>query len=1720
MPQVLSVLGLAIQVSALTASPNSVSATGSGTASKIYSTCYKLLEISSRQPALLNLSVSVLAAVHEILSTTLQQRDFFGKNERIKQILHLLLISVLEVMNETLACIQESASDGLPGMDAFQWSIGKTQDLRDQLIDEVWACRLPSDSLSSQHPLGKISRMHDWLRPSDPTVRAIYETLWTAKALRVEFTCEWFSKPLLEFVRSSDTVFWIEGPPGYGKGTLYNWIVDSLQNQVGGKDYIVLNHSVNPFLLSELNMPSLLKALLQKAFEQHAGLTCLHDTLAKAFDKAAESDSLSDVTEALWTVLDTALKESNRPSIVIIDSLNELDGSSAAAGKFIQRLYRSLSERPKNKMLLISQPFDQPLGIDPRRFILQRSHLNEDIRRVVEGAIALEFRDGRSELVDWIISRANGNLLWGILVVQISKLEYGSSIPTPVRTLPTSLDAAVSKLISKINFDDPMVRLLLFSSLVAARPLRVDEAQSLLNLDITSRAFTRQETELTKVVDQGCGLIMVVDSGIIRFRHSLFRQYLQEIAETKWKQSLEDIHVSMTTRLLLYLRLVVTTRSELTLKPIASSILEELLHSHQLMTYALRYWTWHYGRSGLADDTRPLGTDGILGPVFPDSTFVAALEATYWSNGNLYETVQHLKIAAQARQQVLGNCPALLQTTSALGMRYKSAKNSLEAAINFALAFRFAQELLPDLHEFTTKCVIECLDSVQSLPVGTGPDLPVTLPDLLQYLIAKYNKQLGPGNDQALECSRSLARHYADTDQFGLSTRVYRDIYRLTADRFGRSSFQAKAAAADVAAFVQRSGNSRDQSQDDDSVYEKAIHTFDVTDGRYVKAAIKRAEMYRSQNDSLNAELEYLNLMHGIHECCHLESDRKQEEVTQVGLIYAGYLTEQDQINEAQSILLGLWTRFEDQQVADSAGIDLLKDVALGLKQVGLPAVALKVLNRIAELSDPSASYHDDLQIDEEAFTNTALELVHHVQSGSVLPKSTEDALMQTVESAKSQESSTTNTLLIRVSRTLIDSFVLEKRWQDVVYVASSALDVLWPAVLNNSGEQPLPGDFDLDLGNIAIDLAQAHSMLDADSAASDIYWFVLSSVKVSDLKHSPFFASVAQAALDVSKKTGHPTNMINATRELVNYYQATLGEHDPLTIDSSYTLAALCMEHGEINTAKRQYEKIAATLQTPDYHDRQAIPALQALLVIFRSKKAWDQAANVYNSLWRTFLVKGKEYRIRDSTAKTLYQEYSRLLESQICAEPGSIHQIREEYRDGCVSSFGEHSPITLEATLCLAKSWEQKDSNSPEAIRLYESIIDGQRDRIQSMEHDNAEIQDQVEAILRRYYRTHLDDDLDQATIRRAIMLQTKQYLKDESSADPWAPNRLSTLALLVSFLTKEGSLQSRNHATEKLRQGIDSVLLSECEGKALVDAATTLASVYIEGRFIEQGLDPIQALREKFIFHETGLPDSDGLEDLKSSDRPKLAFLTAFETRVGGSMEAFAEVHSRALLEMALWDSFQALKDSSSPCEQILSRGASLYELLKSHYPSYQGEILQQQLFSIFMGTYGPAFRSGAQTPKKFCEVLLGALSKERNEVDLLHLSCVALKEEAQRLADQEEYPQLLEVSVPGFDFVRHLGAYGSNTEFENGLQLGLILAGADHGLPSDQAVRQQMIELGKLVLREILQLCRTKDLDLERVSIEELSKVADVLGRQQNYHDLEVESRPFRILLFTG
>ena len=1282
-------LGIATQTSAFTPDDKISSSIRSDTASRIYAICYKLLRASSLGPGFLEFCIPILSAVRRLTSILLRQRDLFGANERTKQILDQFLVAISTILNETLAHSRGFISDRLPDLAPFRRSLMMIQGRKDRLIDELWTSQLPFNILSSQNSIAQVGAVRDWLMPNDEVVRILHANLWATRTLPTEFTCEWFSKTLLEFLHSSDKALLVEGPEGCGKSVLYGWIVDSLQGQVGSQEYNVLNHSLDPLLPSELAVSCLLKQLLQTAFEHHPGLQSLWTALTKAIDTAATSNETSTLNEDLWNALDLVMRNPNQRPFIVIDGLNDLAGGDNAVRAFLQRMIKSVSQIPAAKFLVLVQSSDYVPGAELRRFTIQPLNIYGDIRCVTDKALK-NYSDAPPEVREWISGNADGNFLWTKLILQIWQSEVGQVNRTSFKSLPTSLDAAVSLIVSKIDFDDATTRLLLIFLLVAVRPLRTDEVQSLLSMDVASKSFNRKELDITHTIDNGCKSILTVDDGIIRFRHPVFKRSLFALADLKLKYSVREIHVEMVTRLLLYLKLGATARFELTLKPIDPSVVGEILRSNQLMSYALRFWTDHYRQAGLARNYQMNRPDSDLGPVFPNSSFFAALESSYWGNLPLYDALRALNVARQARQDILGMHPATLQTSALLGTHFKRVKNLPEASVQFAVAFQLGRQLLPEFHDFIADCILECLETIHSIDDSAGLELPVTVPEMLRYLISKYSQQFGQDSDQALESHQQLARYYVESNQPGLSAKVHHDIYKLTMDRFGKSSFEAKAVAGELAALIHKSDHSEDDGQDEVLVDDNVTDTFAVTDTRRIKASITRAKTWKAQNDQQNAEIEYLKFMHEITDGNrHLETDKGRSTFAKIGLLYADFLSEQDRLDEAQSVLLGVRSCLEGQRQRDNATNELTKDLARQFQQNSLPALALTVLVPTLTWSKLHNATDADVLDIEDTILDISGDLVAENSSGLVLPKTTEDTFIQILDYVKSQDDAKAKVLAIDLCQSLIDSFTLERRWQEVVRITSGVLFSFWPAILQNPEAAPELGSYDPALVDLALGLSQAYSMIDAEATAGSIYWLILRLAKYSNVADSAFFVGTARAAIRSFENAGQSNRVIDVMHLLFDHYQTTVGENADPTVDISYELASLFMGRGDIDAAETQYERTSSSLQRSDAHDRRVLPALQALIVIYHGKKLWDQAEKVYASLWRAFLAKGKDYRIREDTASILYRDYSRLMEQQVRHDARQSHRLLEEYRWGCESAFGKQALITVEATMRLARSW-----------------------------------------------------------------------------------------------------------------------------------------------------------------------------------------------------------------------------------------------------------------------------------------------------------------------------------------------------------------------------------------------------------------------------------------------
>ena len=1669
-------------------------------ATMIYRECYALLRFSRDHASSLISTLGVLNGVSHALSlfASCPPQPTSGQ---LQQDLGQLLDRTLDLLNCMTSYFQDLSvgSSNVAGPARLRHSLGKPLEAfdhqADQLLNQLWTYHIPTDIQESSVQFKQVQLL---LQPQDEVVRMTQKILLAETSWRHEFTCEWFSQPFLDFVQSSDSALWIDGRTGCGKSVLYGWILESLQSPVDGREYAVVAYSIDPRLPSETKITSVIKALLRQLIERQYRSGKLYQALTSLVSISTTSDDPNQIENAVWESLEVAISEAKQPTMLVIDGVSELDGGEAAATVLFENLLRSTANNPLVRIMVLSRPFTFSPGTSTHRRTIEAKDVHKDICKVITDLVPAHSPIPGAEVARRIDHEADGNFFWSLLALQEWTAQKFSQ--QVLRTLPVPLEANV---VSKIDFLDSMTCTILFNSIIATRPLRLVELEVISRLDVNNRLLKPQTSDMSHVIEKSCGSVLVVQDGIVLFRHGLLKQALLDVLRFGDLLLSPEMHADMACRLLLYLKLVLGQHPDLTLKPTPSLALEDLFQEYPLLSYALRYWPKHVVASSMFPEPGSFKPNCDLVAVFPDTVHAAIIEASFWRRDSSHESVRALQIATHMRKEILGEHEATLQTFACIAEALRLRKDFTGATNYFYMASEIAQVVLPEFHPFTATCMLNFLDVVDDAMDGEFSVHSSQKTNVLRYIISMYDTQIGPSSDQAIEARNLLGTHYTTAQEHTSAAEMYQTLHRLIVDRYGKDSSHARGTAEKLVTAIQYQSEEGaipyGESVYDDilQAYNDILQAYDVTDSRRIRASIAKAEAYKSLEDPFNAELIYVNLWHGLAEACHRQRNvENHEKVLQCGLPYSRFLREKGRISDSQSVVLGLWNQQQALGYHSPTISGLLREVAMEMKHCGLQDMALDVLYSVLAYSEIQ-----DTDSVRKAISDTTSDMMRDAQSNS----SSETALRRILEVKKSQGITDAPTM-----NALIHKLLECGRFDDVVSIGTEALHQLWPSVLDDSnGPDPVNLDpFDSELATLATNLAQAYSRTNQIELVGPIYWHLFQKARKSDVVDDSTAVGYADLALTAFEQTGQDQRMITLRENILDFCVVRFGERHSKTIEARYALASLYYQERLLDKAQEQYLRICNLLKQPHFHEVTALPALRRLIEIYSREKRWDEAQIMYADLWETLLSKGLEYGFNPSTSKALYAGYATLLKKQDPVDMSRTHGISEQYRSFCSASWGDRNSFTMEAILLLAESELSLHPDSIKAIRLYESLVDGE-DGISPDQRDAAKAT--IEAAENRlvdFYQAMANDgrhnnpnaiEWQGKAITRAIRLLGKKYQREKTRLGASQPATLSYLATLVTLLTKQGA---RSVAIKELQHAINSVMDADVQPSYLYNAAVILATSFSANGFAQEGLNTVRELTEHVLYDEgTG-----SYQHARSS----LVFLTAFEAHLTESTVDFAEVHATFLKESALWDHYQRLNQTGTDPQLTLTCGARLRNFLIDRNRLDRASLVEGDLYNRFLDDYGAAFAQGIQTARDFFSVLLEELSSERLQTEtpeIQSVASIALYSHASSLLDEGEYMAALNLVIPGFEFLRFVGAFanGNNSTLESALRLGLMLAVQ----VDDPDVGEQMTKLSETILKETFQQCRSQNFDISLIPIEQASRTASVLGFQENYEDLEVK-----------
>jgi hypothetical protein len=288
----------------------------------------------------------------------------------------------------------------------------------------------------------------------------------------------------VDWLRSDNGLYWINGKAASGKSCLMRYILDDprtkaiLQDSATGREVILAGFFFwNSGTTDQKSHRGLLRSLMYQLLSQQRELIPLvcpdqwnvlyldrQNSVAISQGNAPHFDplwvpwSLSKLANAFKLVR----KHSSTKLCLFVDGLDEYDGDSSD----MVTLFKEVATLPNTKICLSSRPwiaFEDAFGNSPSLRLQDLTY--EDIKLFVEGSLTShpkwaklirENLKGAENLVVEIVSKANGVFLWVKLIVVsllngMTNHDDVSDLQNRLRALPTELERLYSHLLSHIE---------------------------------------------------------------------------------------------------------------------------------------------------------------------------------------------------------------------------------------------------------------------------------------------------------------------------------------------------------------------------------------------------------------------------------------------------------------------------------------------------------------------------------------------------------------------------------------------------------------------------------------------------------------------------------------------------------------------------------------------------------------------------------------------------------------------------------------------------------------------------------------------------------------------------------------------------------------------------------------------------------------------------------------------------------------------------------------------------------------------------------------------------------------------------------------------------------------------------------------------------------------------------------------------------------------------
>ena len=428
----------------------------------------------------------------------------------------------------------------------------------------------------------------------------------------------------------------------------------------------------------------------------------------------------------------------------------------------------------------------------------------------------------------------------------------------------------------------------------------------------------------------------------------------------------------------------------------------------------------------------------------------------------------------------------------------------------------------------------------------------------------------------------------------------------------------------------------------------------------------------------------------------------------EVAIEYVYFLQRHHRHEEAASILICIWTEYEEYEFESEILFLRLKIIGELMRKVHLLSIAISVFRKCWKWFSSHGKHEHvsscEILITERIQEVTTITTTTSSTSTTTTTTTSETVIKEEFESTIRRGKVTSETVLIW--RGLITSYIKQEQWSLAIEIIEKSLTLMWKLILTGGGTCALPREFGSEAIEIAISLALCHRRLHHYHEVEDIYVRIYRACRNSCTIHDERFIKSYEILINFYEEHRHWHKMISIYQELLISYRNHYGASNEKTIRILYLLGSLCSEHGH-GHAHEYYEEIVLVLNKDSKHcHKGALDAMKILCRFYYEEGHWHKLHGVCEVLWETWIHHHHEHKFDAEFIEILYARYRYVLEHHHHCEYEYLRTIIIQYRDVCIKFFGASVAITLKALFEYAEICMRSEKHIHEAITTYEEV------------------------------------------------------------------------------------------------------------------------------------------------------------------------------------------------------------------------------------------------------------------------------------------------------------------------------------------------------------------------------------------------------------------------------